>query len=111
MIAIMMLKRWLYTATTISIAGCLSAQTPPRVQTFPLRDAAGLIAPKVKAEAATWLGRKAVRITMDGDDHPGLALLPGTDFQDGVIEADLALKITAPPGMRYPGFIGIAFRV
>lgn|GEM_PF-6289082 len=28
-----------------------------------------------------------------------------------MIEADIALKITTPPGVRYPGFIGIAFRV
>jgi hypothetical protein len=48
---------------------------------------------------------------MEGDDHDGLALLPGTDFQDGVIEADIALKTTMPPGIRYPGFVGIAFRV
>src|SRR5689334_2142731 len=33
-----------------------------------------------------------------------------TDFQDGTIEADIALKITTPPGMRMPGFVGIAFR-
>jgi hypothetical protein len=48
---------------------------------------------------------------MEGEDHAGLALLPATDFQEGVIEADIALKITTPPGVRYPGFIGIAFRV
>jgi hypothetical protein len=58
-----------------------------------------------------YLGRKSVRITMEGEDHEGLALLPGTDFQDGVIEADIALKTTTPPGVRYPGFVGIAFRV
>jgi hypothetical protein len=48
---------------------------------------------------------------IEGEDHDGLALLSGTDFQDGVIEADIALKTTVPPGVRYPGFIGIAFRV
>jgi len=84
------------------------AQSPPRAQLFPLRDAAGLIAPNVKAEAAKYEGREAVRITMGGEDHGGLALLPGTDFQDGVIEADIALKIA--PGVGSPGFVGIAFR-
>jgi hypothetical protein len=34
----------------------------------------------------------------------------GTDFQDGTIEADVALKVTTPPGVRMPGFIGIGFR-
>ena len=88
-----MLKRWLiYSAVTVLAASCLFAQTPARVQTFPLRDTTGLIAPKVKTEAVKYLGRKSVRITMEGDDREGLALLPGTDFQDGVIEADIALK-------------------
>src|SRR5205807_2553922 len=40
----------------------------------------------------------------------GFALLRGSDFQDGTIEADIALKITTPPGVRMPGFVGIAFR-
>jgi hypothetical protein len=109
---ITIIKRWLsFSAVSILAATGLFAETPPRVQSFPLRDTAGLIAPKVKAEAVNYLGRKSVRITMDGDDRDGLALLPGTDFQDGVIEADIALKTTVPPGVRYPGFVGIAFRV
>jgi hypothetical protein len=95
----------------IAAAASLAAQTPPHIQTFPLRDASGLIAPTVKTEAVTYQGRKCVRITMDGDDRDGLALLPGTDFQDGVIEADIALKSSMPPGVRFPGFIGIGFRV
>jgi hypothetical protein len=111
-VPMVMLKHLLsYSAITVLAASCLFAETPARVQTFPLHDTAGLIAPKVKAEAVTYLGRKSVRVTMDGDDRDGLALLPGTDFQDGVIEADIALKTTVPPGVRYPGFVGIAFRV
>jgi hypothetical protein len=107
-----MLKYWLnYSAGTVLAASCLFAQTPAPVQTFPLRDTTGLIAPKVKTEAVKYQGRESVRITIEGEDHEGLALLPGTDFQDGVIEADIALKITTPPGVRYPGFVGIAFRV
>jgi hypothetical protein len=106
------LKRWLKcSAITLLAASCAFAQTPARVQTFPLRDTTGLIAPNVKMEAVKYLGRKSVRITMEGEDHDGLALLPGTDFQDGVIEADIALKSTRPPGVRSPGFVGIAFRV
>src|SRR5713101_2127450 len=105
-------ERWLScTAVTVLAASCLFAETPPHVQTFPLRDTTGLIAPKAKTEAVNYLGRKSIRITLEGEDHEGLALLPGTDFQDGVIEADIALKTTVPPGVRYPGFVGIAFRV
>ena len=103
-------RSWNFLASVVLVPGCLYAQTLPRVQTFPLRDPRGLIAPTVKKEAANYLGRECIRITMEGDDHDGLALLPATDFQDGVIEADIAVKITTPPGVRYPGFAGIAFR-
>jgi hypothetical protein len=106
------LKRWLgFSVITVLAASCLFAETPTRVLTFPLHDTAGLIAPNLKTEAVKYLGRKSVRITMEGEDHDGLALLPGTDFQDGVIEVDIALKSAAPPGVRFPGFVGIAFRV
>src|SRR5260221_12910773 len=106
-------ERWrtcgAWTVATLT-AGCLLTQTPPSAQTFALRDTTSLIAPKVQPEAMQYLGRDCVRITIDGDDHEGLALLAGSDFQDGGIEADIALKVTTPPGIRYPGFIGIAFR-
>jgi hypothetical protein len=99
-------------AVVVLAAGGLSAETPAPAppRTFPLRDTTGLIASKVKTEAVKYLERECVRITVDGEDAAGLALLPGTDFQDGVIEADIALRATTPPGIRYPGFVGIAFR-
>ena len=78
------------------------------VQTFALEDAKGLIERNVKLESVEYRGRKAVRLTKESED--GFALLPDTDFQDGTIEADIALKVTTPPGVRMPGFIGIAFR-
>ncbi len=81
------------------------------VQKFPLIDAAGLAGHNVKFETVTYQGRKAVRMTTvtQGDDA-GFALLPGTDFEDGTIEVDIAVKVTRPPGARMPGFTGIAFR-
>ena len=106
-----MLNRWLnHTVVTVLASSCLFAETPARVQIFPLRNTTGLIAPKLKTEAVEYLGRRSVRLTLEGEDHDGLALLPGSDFQDGVIEADIALKATTPPGVRFPGFVGIAFR-
>ncbi len=106
-----MFKTWLnFNALTLFAAACLFAETPARAQTFPLHDTAGLITHNAKTEAVKYLGRKSVRITMEGEDHEGLAMLPGTDFQDGVIEADIAVKTTVPPGVRHPGFVGIAFR-
>jgi hypothetical protein len=101
---------WVVGGAAAILAGhCLLAQAAA-AQNFALRDAHGLIAPESKVEAAKYLGRESVRITVDGEDHHALVLLPGTDFQDGVIEADIALKITTPPGVRNPGFVGIAFR-
>lgn len=79
------------------------------VQTFVLSDTQDLVLTNVKAEAVGYKGRKAVRITKDSQKD-GFALLRGTDFRDGTIEADIALKITTPPGVRMPGFVGIAFR-
>jgi hypothetical protein len=97
-------------AATLLTFGSSVGQTTPSVQSFPLSDATGLVmAGKVKAEAVEYQGRKAVRLAYDGYQN-GFAMLPGTDFQDGIIEADIALKITTPPGVRNPGFIGIAFR-
>jgi hypothetical protein len=105
-------SHWIQVAVVAVLAASeLLGQPQSREKTFALQDATGLIPLKVKAEPVNYLGRKCVRITMDGDDRDGLALLPGTDFEDGVIEADIALKVTVPQGIHYPGFLGIAFRV
>jgi len=89
-------------------------QATPEAQTFALSDTKDLVLLNVKAEAVEYKGRKAVRITKEKDtakgDFDGFAVLKGADFQDGTIEADIALKITTPPGVRMPGFVGIAFR-
>ena len=78
----------------------------------PTLDPAALEPHNVKVESADFLGRKAVRITSLSDkDQAGFALVRGTDFQDGSIDVDLAVKITTPPGVRMPGFTGLAFRM
>jgi hypothetical protein len=87
---------------------CLSHDLPA-AQTFALTDTKGLIERNVKLEAADYKGRKAVRLTKE-DAGEGIALLPDADFQDGIIEVDLAMEATTPPGFRNPGFVGIAFR-
>src|SRR5262249_8351415 len=77
------------------------------VQTIALSDIKDLVLLNVKADAILYKGRKAMRITTE---KGGFAFFRGMDFQDGTIEGDIALKITAPPGVRMPGFVGIAFR-
>ena len=101
-------RPWLFVSACVMVATSVWGQSAP--QTFPLTDGSSLEAHGVKIEAVEYKGRKAVRITKPSDGD-GAALVRGTDFQDGVIEADLALKVTTPPGVRMPGFIGIAFRV
>ena len=64
---------------------------------------------QVKTERVEYKGRKAIRLTKEAEGA-GLGFLRGVEFQDGTIEADLAVKTTTPIGVRNPGFIGIAFR-
>ena len=82
---------------------------PPASQVFALNDEKDLTLMGVKAEPAEYNGRKAVRLTC-GSGESGMALVKGTDFRDGTIEVDVATKLLTPPGVRMPGFTGIAFR-
>jgi hypothetical protein len=82
---------------------------PLAPQSFSLTDASALSVSGGKAESVEYLGRKAVCLTTRGDDDI-FAWVNGSSFQDGVIEVDIAVKITTPPGVRMPGFTGLAFR-
>jgi len=82
---------------------------------IPIEPVAKLKLQNVKADVVTYQGRSAVRITdaaaQDLPDGARLAIVAGTAFEDGVIEADLtgdALPGT-PESVR--GFTGIAFRI
>jgi len=90
-----------------------STETP--AQTIPLDSPTQLKLVNVKAEAVTFKGRKAVRIhdaaSPDLGDEGRLAVLPLTDFQDGVIEVDLTGEPRPGAGEGARGFVGIAFRV
>ena len=90
-------KRTLGTfAVLLSLASFVKGAA--KAQTFALSDTRDLVLLNLKADAVEYQGRKAVRLTKDVEKD-GFALLPGTDFQDGTIEADIALKITTPPGV------------
>lgn len=94
----------------VTASACLAAPLP-KPQTFSLTGSEGLIARGVEIRPVEYQGRKAIQLTKDPKDEGGLAILKGLDFQDGTIEVDLAMKPTVPPGVRMPGFIGIAFRL
>src|SRR5258708_945822 len=97
---------------TAQIANAQQAQSVnpalPASQTYPLTDTHSLVEQGVKAEAVEYRGRKAVRLTAQGEQ--GFAFVNGAPFRDGTIEVDIATRITTPPGVRMPGFTGIAFR-
>jgi hypothetical protein len=83
-----------------------AAGTP---QTFLLSDTNSLTVTGGKAEPAEYLGRKAVRLTTTAESDI-FAFVNGSAIQDGSIDVDIAVHITTPPGVRMPGFTGIAFR-
>lgn len=101
---------WLLIA--VGVTGAVPGRAASN-QVNPALDPASLEEHNVKVEAAEFLGRKGVRVTtIDSQKNGGgFALVRGTDFQDGAIDVDLAVKITTPPGVRMPGFTGLAFRM
>src|SRR5690242_13955423 len=64
---------------------------------------------------ARYQGREAVKLTIakgkEDSDEDMMAIVPGTDFQDGTLEVDVsgAPRAGAEPSAK--GFIGLAFRV
>jgi len=99
---------FLFSATSMSAQQAAKAESSGP-QVFPLVDTDGLVVAGGKAEQVEYLDRKAVRLTTTANSDI-FAYLTGSAMQDGIIEVDLAVKITAPPGVRMPGFTGIAFR-
>ncbi len=103
----------LVATTTLLSANAQSHHTPQpttlATQNFTLNDPNDLFVTGGKAKTAEYQGRKAVRLTTQSNEEV-FAFLKGAQFQDGTIEADIAMKRTTPPGVRMPGFIGIAFR-
>ncbi len=104
--------RLVYTSL-LAGAGVISLSAQPR--TFPLNSTEGLKLNKVGAEAVTFKGRKAIRVT-EAAGPPSqledrLAILPVADFQDGAIEVDVAGQPAAGAMEAARGFVGVAFRV
>jgi hypothetical protein len=95
------------TLTPCLAQGNASAVAAP--QSFALADTSSLSVTGGKAEPVEYLGRKAVRLTTTAESDI-FAFVNGSAIQDGSIEADIAVRITTPPGVRMPGFTGLAFR-
>lgn len=98
---------------TLSI---VAARTPAvQAQTISLDAMDQLKLVNVKAEKVTFKGRKALRVSDPAaagtGDEEQLVILSKTDFQDGIIEVDLAGEPGPNAGEGARGFVGIAFRV
>jgi hypothetical protein len=95
----------------IAVPGLPQGQT----QRIPLGSTDGLKLINVKAEPVTFKGLKALRVTdaapQGTGDEGRLAVLSGTEFQDGIIEVDLTGELARGASEGARGFVGIAFRV
>lgn len=102
--------------------GVATAQT----KHYALESVEGLGLHNVTADAVTHEGRRGVRITMSGNarrpaarapieqqsaQFEKLAVLEGSDFSSGTIEAEIAGAPQAGAAQGARGFVGIAFRV
>ncbi|HEU4794420.1 MAG TPA: family 16 glycoside hydrolase [Pyrinomonadaceae bacterium] len=103
---ISLLGTTLYILTTVSTlhAQTISLEMPDQFKLL-----------NVKAETVMFKGRKALRVSDAAaagiGDEGRLVVLTKTDFQDGIIEIDLAGEPGPGAAEGARGFVGIAFRV
>jgi hypothetical protein len=102
-----------------AVFALLFSVVPSRAQTeatsFPLDSIQGLRAVNAKLEPVTYKGRKAIRVTDTApegtSDDARFVVVTASQFQDGVIEVDVAGDRIAGTSEIARGFVGIAFRV
>lgn len=80
-----------------------------QVRQYSLESAAGLRLRNLTAQPATLQGKKGLQITSSGVEE--VAAIDGLEFDNGLIEAELAGTPGAGAGEGARGFVGIAFRV
>lgn len=89
--------------------------TQVKTTTIPLDNPSEMQPRNVKTEQVSYKGRKALRVTDAAQanvaDGIQLVVLNKTEFQDGVIEIELAGEPAANAGAGARGFVGVAFRV
>jgi len=97
------------TLLTLATGVCLQAGESPGTREFKFANVDGIREHGVTVSTGEYRGRKALRVVQPARGD-GFAVLPVVTFQDGVIEADMAIEITTPLFPGAPGFGGIAFR-
>lgn len=99
----------------LSILVIISATAAYQTQTISLDSPDQLKPVNVKIESVSFKGRKALRVSDAAPaglgDEGRLVVLTKTDFQDGIIEVDLAGEPGPNAGEGARGFVGVAFRV
>jgi len=93
-----------------SLAGTMIVPALSQEQVFPLHSAAGLVPINVKIESVEYQGKKAIRV-LGTPGNPQIALVKGSSFLNGTIEAEIAGKPRDGADSTARGFVGIAFRV
>ena len=100
------------TRSTIVLAGTLLAYSgipfPADAQTVDQ-----LTPNRVKVESVEYKGKRAIKVTEDGQVGNGeaYAIVKGPEFRNGTIDVELAGLPAASAGPAARGFIGVAFRI
>ena len=102
-------------AAALGLFAVASAALAFQSQTISLDSPDQLKPVNVKIESVIFKGRKALRVSDTAPaglgDEGRLVVLSKTDFQDGIIEVDLAGEPGPNAGEGARGFVGVAFRV
>lgn len=114
------MTRFAFGLAVVAWAVALPRPALAQARSFPLESHKGLRLHNVAAEPATWQGKKGVKLTLAANaEKPAagraevnqLALIEGVEFENGVIEAEIAGAPGPDAFEGARGFVGIAFRV
>jgi len=97
-------------ALAITAALCVN---PDAARSLHAQTVDQLIAHRVRLESVQYLGKRAVKVTEDGDvpNAQAYAIVKGAAFHNGEIQVELAGRPAAGTAAGARGFIGIAFRL
>jgi hypothetical protein len=100
------------TRTTIVLAGTLLASGGIPISAD-AQTVDQLTPNRVKVESVEYKGKRAIKVTEDGQVGNGeaYAIVKGLEFRNGTIEVELAGLPAASAGPAARGFIGVAFRI
>jgi len=97
-------------ALAIAAALCVEPDAAPALHAQTVDQ---LITHRVRLESVQYLGKRAVKVTEDGDvpNAQAYAVVKGAAFHNGEIQVELAGRPAAGTAAGARGFIGIAFRL